>query len=42
MARRLVEKFVGTTYEVSKPWPQTPRGHTVSYNPYLNGMSHAQ
>ena len=36
VARALVEHYAGTDYRVSKPWPRTPSGHRVLWNPYLN------
>ncbi len=35
VARALVESTVGTRYLVCKPWPTTPKGHQVSYSPYM-------
>jgi len=35
MARCLVERVAGTEYVVHKPWPTVPRGHQVTWSPYL-------
>ncbi len=37
VARGLVEQYCGATYLVPKPWPTVPKGHHVSYSPYLYG-----
>lgn len=34
VGRGLVEYTCGKTYQVMKPWPKTPRGHNVIWNPY--------
>ncbi len=35
ICRVVVEHFLGKTYKVSKPWPSTPKGHYVVWNPYV-------
>lgn len=35
VARALVESTVGKEYSTHKPWPTTPKGHVVSWSPYL-------
>lgn len=35
VARALVELVAGKEYSVHKPWPRTPAGHKVTWNPYL-------
>jgi hypothetical protein len=30
-----VEHFLGRSYRVSKPWPKTPTGHHVTWDPYV-------
>jgi hypothetical protein len=34
VAKGLVESVCGKEYVVHKPWPSTPRSHTVSWSPY--------
>ena len=34
ICRVVVEHYLGRAYRVSKPWPKTPTGHYVTWDPY--------
>lgn len=36
VARELVEQSAGKQYATHKPWPTVPRGHEVTWSPYLS------